>query len=169
MLAGSFDIGAFVTNPVITTPPFITLPSNFTIHRQQVTLYYTPTNTNQTVNNTGNNVGDGQITYEVTHEGAAAYQLPTKDGWGREPLTPFDNTVLDITASVRVSPEYVTLLPGDRKSVTVSGKLANYVFITYQYLILQVHLMFSVAAETMQSLLRGCWHDAACVHSQNPN
>lgn len=68
------------------------------------------------------------ITYKITHEGAAAYQIPTKQGWGKVGLTPFDETVLDQSASVKITPEYVTLSPGSKQIITVSATKFSAIF-----------------------------------------
>jgi hypothetical protein len=99
-----------VLNPVTTSPASLSLPSNFTIHRQNITLKFTP-----------QPYREDPITYRFKHRPAAAIVLP-ESSWGVG-LTPYDDTVLDLSASVRASPDAVTLYPGEEIDVQVNDYL----------------------------------------------
>jgi hypothetical protein len=61
------------------------------------------------------------ITYRFSHRPSAAVVLPAKT-WGAA-MTTYDDTVLDLSASVRASPEVVTLYPGEEIDVQVCRNL----------------------------------------------
>lgn len=92
-------------NPTTASPSFVSLPSNFTIHKQNITVKYSAQPTLE-----------GPIVYRFQHRPAAAIAVP--DRWGH-PITPYDNTVLDVSASVKAMPEAVILYPGEQADVQV--------------------------------------------------
>jgi hypothetical protein len=106
--AGLLHIASLVLNPVTTSPASLSLPSNFTIYRKNITLKFTPQPYQEL-----------PITYRFSHRPAAAIVLPEKT-WGVA-LTPYDDSVLDVSASVRAAPEAVTLYPGEEIDVQVRG------------------------------------------------